>query len=117
VNGAVDAGLTARTIQERTKLDDDWNAEVPLVLLRIYTWLQRLDAVEHEAAVALAMPAVPEAVTRVLVPGAHALAWFEFGRLAEAADADRTAQASARSLGFDRHFLPWTTCVPLRASR
>jgi LuxR family transcriptional regulator, maltose regulon positive regulatory protein len=77
---------------------------VPLVLLRIYTWLQRLDAVEHEAAVALAMPAVPESVTRVLVPGAQALAWFEFGRLAEAADAARTAQATARSLGFDRHF-------------
>ena len=104
VNEAIDAALTARTIQERNELDDEWNAAVTLVLLRIYTWLQRLDAVEHEAAVALAMPAVPESVTRVLVPGAHALAWFEFGRLAEAADAARTAQASARSLGFDRHF-------------
>jgi LuxR family transcriptional regulator, maltose regulon positive regulatory protein len=104
VNEAVDAGLAARTIQERTGLDDEWNAVVPLVLLRIYTWLEQLDGVEHEAAVALTMPAVPEAVTRVLVPGARALAWFQFGRLAEAADAARTAQATARSLGFDRHF-------------
>jgi LuxR family maltose regulon positive regulatory protein len=104
VNGSIDAALTARTIQERTELDDEWNAAVTLVLLRIYTWLQRLDAVEHEAATALAMPAVPESVTGVLVPGAQALAWFEFGRLAEAADAARTAQATARSLGFDRHF-------------
>jgi LuxR family transcriptional regulator, maltose regulon positive regulatory protein len=104
VNEAIDAGLTAQTIQERTELDDDWNAAAALVLLRIYTWLQRLEAVEHEAAVVLAMPAAPESVTRVLVPGARALAWFEFGRLAEAADAAKTAQVSARSLGFDRHF-------------
>jgi LuxR family transcriptional regulator, maltose regulon positive regulatory protein len=47
---------------------------------------------------------VSESVTRVMVPDAQALAWFEFGRLAEAADAARTAQATARSLGFDRHF-------------
>jgi hypothetical protein len=39
-----------------------------------------------------------------MVPDAQALAWFEFGRLAEAADAARTAQATARSLGFGRHF-------------
>jgi hypothetical protein len=39
----------------------------------------------------------------VLVPGAQALAWSGVGRLAEAADAARAAEAEARRLGFDRH--------------
>jgi hypothetical protein len=48
---------------------------------------------------------VDEAVDAALTARTiQALAWFEFGHLAEAADAARTAQATARSLGFDRHF-------------
>ncbi len=36
--------------------------------------------------------------------GARALAWFEAGRLPEAADAAGAAHADARRLGFDQHF-------------
>src|SRR5690242_2834280 len=35
--------------------------------------------------------------------GAQALAWFEAGRLAEAAEAARAAEADARRLGFEQH--------------
>ena len=38
------------------------------------------------------------------VRGAQALAWFESGHLAQAADAARTAEAEARRLGFSQHF-------------
>jgi LuxR family maltose regulon positive regulatory protein len=50
------------------------------------------------------MPALPEPVKLVVVPGAQALAWFESGQLTKAADAARTAESNARRLGFDRHF-------------
>jgi len=40
----------------------------------------------------------------VVVPGALALAWFQSGQLAKAAEAARAADAGARHLGFDRHF-------------
>jgi LuxR family maltose regulon positive regulatory protein len=39
-----------------------------------------------------------------VVPGARALAWFESGRLAEAADAATSADNEARRLGFRQHF-------------
>ena len=39
------------------------------------------------------------------MPGARALARFEAGHLAEAAEAARAADADAQRLGFDRHFL------------
>ena len=61
-------------------------------------------AAEREAAAALAAPDVAEPVRLVMVPGARALAWFEAGRLAEAADAARAAEADARRLGFSQHF-------------
>ena len=94
----------ARAIQERTQLSDEWNAAVPLILLRVYPCLEDYEAVEREAAAALAVPELAEPARLVLVPGARALAWFEAGRLAEAADAARAADANARRLGFDQHF-------------
>ena len=97
-------GLAARAIQERTQLTDDWNAAVPLILMRVHTWLEDFQAVEREAAAALAMPELTEPVKLVLVPGAQALAWFGSGYLAEAADAARAADAEARRLGFGQHF-------------
>ena len=101
---AVREALAARAIQERTQLTDEWNAAVPLILLRIYSCLEDFPAVERETAAALAMPDLAEPARLILVPSAHALAWFLSGRLAAAADAARTAYADARRLGFDRHF-------------
>jgi LuxR family maltose regulon positive regulatory protein len=101
---AVSEALTARAIQERSRLTDEWNTTVPLILLRVYPCLDDLGAVEREAAAALAMPEVTEPARLVLVPGARALAWFESGRLTEAADAARAASEGARRLGFGHHF-------------
>ena len=104
LNEAVRAGLGARAIQERTRLQDEWNAAVPLILLRVYPCLEDYDAVEREAAAALALPELAETAKLVLVPSARAVAWFEVGRLPEAAEAARTAYADARRLGFEQHF-------------
>ena len=96
-------GLAARGIEERTKLGDEWGFGVPLLLLRAYTWLEDFAAVDREAAAAQAMPSVAEPARLVDVRGAQALAWFEAGRLAEAAEAARAADADARRLGFEQH--------------
>ena len=104
LNEAVRAGLGARAIQERTQLQDEWNAAVPLILLRVYPCLEDYEAVEREAAAALAIPGLAEPARLLLVPSARALAWFEAGRLPEAADVARAAYADARRLGFDQHF-------------
>jgi len=104
LNEAVDEALAARAIQERTQLTDEWNAAVPLILLRVYNCLEDFQAVEREAAAALAIPGVTEPAKLLLVPGAEALAWFESGRLAEASDAARAADADAQQLGFGQHF-------------
>ncbi|HEY7015426.1 MAG TPA: hypothetical protein VH480_21860, partial [Streptosporangiaceae bacterium] len=101
---AVDEALAARAIQEQTQLKDEWNAVVPLVLLRVYNCTEDFPAVEREAAAALTLPDLPESARVMLVPGAQALAWFQAGRLAEAARAARAADAEARRLGFDGHF-------------
>jgi LuxR family transcriptional regulator, maltose regulon positive regulatory protein len=101
---AVRAALTARAIQERTQLTDEWNVVVPLVLIRVYACLGDFPAAEREAAAALAAPTVTESVKRVIVPGVRALASFENGRLAEAADWARAAEVAARRLGFSQHF-------------
>jgi LuxR family transcriptional regulator, maltose regulon positive regulatory protein len=101
---AVAEGLAARAIQERTLLRDDWNAAVPLVLIRAYTWLEDFQAAKREVAAALAIPTLTEPVRLVLVPGARALACFEAGHLAEVADTARAADADARRLGFGQHF-------------
>ena len=96
-------GLEARGIEERTQLGDEWGFGVPLLLLHAYTWLEDFEAVDREAAAAQAMPSVTEPARLVDVRGAQALAWFEAGRLAEAAEAARAAEADAKRLGFDQH--------------
>ena len=101
---SVRAARAAQAIQERTRLTDEWNAAVPLILIRVYTCLDDSPAVEREAATALAAPEVTEPVKLVMVPGSLALAQFESGRLIEAADTARAADADARRLGFGQHF-------------
>ena len=101
---AVDAALAARGIQERAQLTDEWNAAVPLILVRIYNCLDDFKAVEREAAAALAAPEQAEPAKLVMVPGARALALFESGYLAEAAEAASAAEQEARRLGFGQHF-------------
>ena len=100
---SVRAALAAQAIQKRTQLTDEWNAAVPLILIRVYTCLDDFPAVEREAAAALAAP-VTEPVKLVMVPGSLALAQFESGRLIEAADTARAADTDARRLGFGQHF-------------
>ena len=100
---AVCYGLAARGIEERTQLGDEWGFGVPLLLMHAYTWLEDFGAVDREAAVAQAMPSVAESARLVDVRGAQALGWFEAGRLAEAAEAARAADADARRLGFEQH--------------
>jgi LuxR family maltose regulon positive regulatory protein len=101
---AVDQALAARAIQEQAMLHDDWNSVVPLILLRVYPCLEDYPAVEREAAAALAMPDLPEPARLILVPSARALAWFETGRLADAAEAAAAAEKEAARLGFEQHF-------------
>jgi LuxR family maltose regulon positive regulatory protein len=104
LNKGVDEALAARAVQERTQLADGWNAIVPLILLRVYNCLEDFQAIEHEAAAALAIPQLAEPARLVLVPSARALAWLESGCLADAADAAMAAEAEARRLGFGQHF-------------
>jgi LuxR family transcriptional regulator, maltose regulon positive regulatory protein len=101
---AVAKADAARAALERAEVADEWLAAIPLVLLRAHTWLEDYEAVDREAATALAAPELTEPVKRVMVPGAQALAWLEAGDLARAAEAARTADAAARQLGFDQHF-------------
>ena len=97
---AVDAALAARAIQERTSLSDEWiTAAVPMILLRAYTCQEEYEAVEREAAAALADPALAEPVKLVQVRGARALAWFESGHLALATDAARAARGGGAAAG------------------
>jgi LuxR family transcriptional regulator, maltose regulon positive regulatory protein len=101
---SVEAALAARATQERLQLADEWNAAVPLILIRVYNSLGDFPAVEREASTALAASDVAESVKLVMVPGARALAWFESGHLAEAADAAQAAEEHAKRLGFSQHF-------------
>jgi LuxR family maltose regulon positive regulatory protein len=101
---ALGSALRAQVIEEQDRLGDEFKAAVPLTLLRVYPSLEVLDAVEREAAAALAMPGLPEPARLVLVPGARALALAEAGHLAEAGAAAEAAAADARRLGFEGHF-------------
>src|SRR6478672_9481301 len=101
---SVRAARAAQAIQERTGLTNEWNAAVPLILIRVYSCLDDFPAVEREAVAALAAPEVSEPARLVMVPGSLALAQFESGRLAEAAETARAADADARRLGFSQHF-------------
>jgi LuxR family transcriptional regulator, maltose regulon positive regulatory protein len=103
VGEAVRQALAARSIEERTLLRDEWNAAVPMILLRAYTWLEDFEAVDREVAAALAIPSLAEPVKLVMVRGAQALAWFDAGHIAEAAEAAGAADAAARRLGFEQH--------------
>jgi len=100
---AVTTALAARDVQERPQSAGEWNALISMVLLRAYSWLEDFPAVEREAAAALAAPALAEPVKLILVQGAQALAWFESGHLAEAADAAAAADKDAERLGFSQH--------------
>src|SRR6266568_1947848 len=86
-----------------TRLEDEWGFGVPLLLLRAYTWLEDFAAVDREAAAAQATPSVAEPARLVDLRGAQALAWFEAGRLAQAAEAASAADTDARRLGFEQH--------------
>ena len=101
---AVGEALRARAIQKQTHLGDEWNVAVPLILLHVYQCLEAFQSVERESAAILEIPSFPESVKLVLVPGALALVRLESGRLSEAADAARSADAAARRLEFDQHF-------------
>ena len=101
---AVHYALAARSIEERALLSDEWNAAVPLILIRAYRWLEDFEAVDREAAAALAVPLLGEPARLVAVRGAQASAWFDAGRLAQAADAARAADADARRLGCEQTF-------------
>jgi LuxR family transcriptional regulator, maltose regulon positive regulatory protein len=103
VHQAVRYALTARDIEQRILLNDEWHAAVPMILLRAYTWLEDYEAVEGEVAAALAIPSLAEPVKLVLVRGAQALAWFDAGHVAAAAEAARAADADAMRLDFDQH--------------
>ena len=104
LEASVRTALAARAIQEQTRLADEWNVAVPLILVRVYTCLGDFPAAEREAAAALAAPTVTEPVKLVMVPGSLALVRFESGRLAEAADMAGAADAEARRLGISQHF-------------
>ena len=99
VDEAVRQALAARSIEEQAMPGDEWNAAVPLILIRAYRWLEDFEAVDREVAAALAIPSLGDPARLVAVRGAQASAWFDVGRLAQAADAARAADADARRLG------------------
>lgn len=101
---AVHEVLAARSIMERAQLSDEWIAAAPMILTRAYLWLEDFAAVHEEASVAFAAPELTDAVKSVMIRGAQALAWFEAGQLAQAANAATAAGHQAGRLGFSQHF-------------
>jgi LuxR family maltose regulon positive regulatory protein len=95
--------LAARSIEERALPGDEWNAAVPLILLRAYTWLEDVEAVDREAAAAVGMPSLAGPAQLVDARGAQAIAWFEAGRITDAVKAAKAADADAERLGFGLH--------------
>jgi len=104
VSEAEGAAGRARAVHDRTGHTDEWDAVVPLTMLRVYACLEDIKAVARETDAALAAPGLTEPARLVVLPGAQALACFEAGHLADAADAAHTAAAAAARLGFERHF-------------
>jgi LuxR family transcriptional regulator, maltose regulon positive regulatory protein len=98
------AARRARAIQERTGHTDEWDAAVPLTMVRVYACLGNVKAAARETDAALAASGLAEPAKLVELPGAQALACFEAGHLADAASAAQTAAAAAARLGFERHF-------------
>ncbi|HWG64254.1 MAG TPA: LuxR C-terminal-related transcriptional regulator [Streptosporangiaceae bacterium] len=103
VDEAVHYAQAARAIEEQALPGDEWNAAVPLILPRAYTWLEDYAAVDREVAAAFAVPSLTEPAKLVDVRGAQSLAWFEAGRIADAVKAARAADSDARRLGFEQH--------------
>jgi LuxR family transcriptional regulator, maltose regulon positive regulatory protein len=101
---AVREALAARVIQQQTEIIDEWSVAAALILMHAYAVLEDPQAAAREAATALAMPAATEPVKLIMVPGALALAWFQAGHLAKAADAAGSADAEAGLLKFGQHF-------------
>ena len=94
----------AHAAREQPQLADEWDAAVPLVMMRLYASLEDVKAVEREVDAALASPGLTEPARLVLLPSAQALAWFKAGHLADANAAACTAAEVAERLGFDQHF-------------
>ncbi len=104
VSEAEGAAGRARAVHDRTGHTDEWDAVVPLTMLRVYACLEDVKAVARETDAALAAPGLTEPARLVVLPGAQALACFEAGHLADAADDAHTAATAAARLGFERHF-------------
>ena len=104
LTAAESAAGRARAVQEQTQPTGEWDAAVPLVMMRLYASLADVKAVEREVDAALAIPTLTEPARLVLLPGSQALAWFEAGHLGDASAAAHTAADDARRLGFDTHF-------------
>ena len=99
---AVTAALAARAVQDRVQVADEWPAAVALILLRVYPCLEDYQAVEREAARALALPGLTAGPAGA--GGGRAGAGLGPGHLAAAAEAAGAAAAAAARLGFGQHF-------------
>ena len=117
VRDALRHALAARSIEERALPGDEWNAVVPLVLLRAYTWLEDVESVDREAATALEMPSLAGPAKLVDARGAQALAWFEAGRIADAVTPRRPPTRTRPAWGSTSTPSPWTTCAFSRGPR
>jgi len=104
VTAAAAAAGRARAARRQAPSADEWDAAVPLVMMRLYASLEDVKAVEREVDTALASPRLSEPARLLLLPSAQALAWFEAGHLTDADAAARTAAEVAERLGFDQHF-------------
>jgi LuxR family transcriptional regulator, maltose regulon positive regulatory protein len=98
------AASRARAVPERTGRTDDWDAAVPLTMVRLYACLGDVKAVARETDAALAASGLTKPGKLIELPGAQALACLEAGHLADAASHARSAAAAAERLGFERHF-------------
>src|SRR5215472_3267852 len=103
VTAAAAAARRAREARDQTRPADEWDAAVPLVMMRLYASLEDVKAVEREVDAAQASPELSEPAALVLLPSAQALAWFEAGHLADADAAARTAAEVSGRLGFEKH--------------
>ncbi len=104
LTAAAAAADRARAAREQAPRADEWDAAVPLVMMRLYASLEDVKAVEREVDAALASPGLSDPARLVLLPSAQALAWFEAGHLTDANAAVGAAAEVAERLGFERHF-------------
>jgi LuxR family transcriptional regulator, maltose regulon positive regulatory protein len=104
VGEAEGAAGRARAFLDRAGHTDEWDAMVPLTMVRVYACLGDVKAVARETDAALAAAGLTEPTKLVELPGAQALACFEAGHLADAAHAAHAADTAAARLGFKQHF-------------